>query len=135
MRIKIVGNRPAPESLRNLFSRVIRGHAPSILVQRREIAYWQERGWIRQGNTFSGSYQTPYASFEGGIVQKGARFIDFYLCNPSYEIRNHSHWSCFQFHGTEGSKTWYSVHMANRAKDVSSGIMTIERLITEAYEK
>jgi hypothetical protein len=50
---------------------------------------------------------------------------------PSDEIRRHSHWVCFQHRGND----WYVVHMARMPKDVSSGILTIERLITEAYEQ
>ena len=56
--------------------------------------------------------------------------IDFYLYNPSQEIQSHSHWTCFQHRGND----WYLVHMAKEPKDVDSGIMTIERLIKEAYE-
>src|ERR1700730_14350941 len=50
MRIKDLGTRPAPASLRNLFSRVVRGQAPVTQVQRRQIPYWQERSWIVEGN-------------------------------------------------------------------------------------
>ena len=46
------------------------------------------------------------------------------------EIRSHSHWTCFQHRGND----WYLVHMAKQPQDVSSGILTIERLITESYE-
>jgi hypothetical protein len=131
VRIKDLGSRPAPASLRELFSRVARGHAPAIPVQRREIPYWQERGWTRQGRTYNGTYQTPYASFWGQIDEHRGGHIDFLLYNPSPEIRSHSHWVCFQHRGND----WYLVHMGRKPKDVSSGIITIERLITEAYEQ
>ncbi len=131
MRVKELGTRPAPNSIRNIFSRVAWGHAPLISVLRREIPYWRERGWIRDGNSYTGSYQTPYASFQGWIEEKRFGHIDFHLYNPSREIQRHSHWVCFASRGED----WYLVHMARRPKDVSSGIITIERLITEAYEK
>ena len=130
MRVKDLGTRPAPASLRELFSRVVRGQSPSIPVQRRQIPYWEERGWTRQGNTYAGNYQTPYGAVQGWIEQQRSGHIDFYLYNPSQEIRGHSHWTCFQHRGND----WYLVHMGKQAKDVSSGIMTIERLITEAYQ-
>ena len=57
--------------------------------------------------------------------------IDFLLYQPSDEIRRHSHWACFQERGND----WYLVHMGRRPKDVSSGILAIERLITEAYRR
>ena len=131
MRVKDLGTRPAPASIRELFSRVVRGQRPSIPVQRRQIPYWQERGWTRQGNIYTGNYQTPYGAFQGWIEQQRSGHIDFYLYNPSDEIRRHSHWTCFQHRGND----WYLVHMGRQPQDVGSGIMTIERLITEAYEQ
>lgn len=130
MRVKDLGTRPAPNSIRDLFSRVVRGHAPSIFVLRREIPYWQGRGWTRDGNRYTGTYQTPYAAFHGSIEEERFGRINFHLYNPSTQIRNHSHWCCFAPRGND----WYQVHMARRPKDVSSGIITIERLITEAYQ-
>ena len=131
MRIKDLGTRPAPAAIRELFSRVMRGHAPTIPVQRRQIPYWEERGWTRQGNTYNGSYKTPYAAFWGQIMERRGEHIDFMLYMPSQEIISHSHWTCFQHRGND----WYLVHMAREPHDVGSGIMTIERLITEAYEQ
>lgn len=130
MRIKDIGTRPAPASIRNLVSRIVRGRGPLIQVERRQIPYWQERGWTQQGLTFTGTYQTPYAAFHGQIQQHRGGHIDFLLYSPSREIQSHSHWVCFQHRGND----WYLVHMSKQPKDVSSGILTIERLITEAYE-
>jgi len=131
MGVKDLGTRPAPASLREMFLRAIRGQGPSIVVQRRENAYWQDRGWTRETNIYSGNYQTPYGAFQGWIEQEHSGHINFYLYSPSPEIRTHSHWTCFQ----HGGNDWYLVHMAREPRDVSSGIMTIERLIREAYDK
>jgi hypothetical protein len=131
VRIKDLGTRPAPASIRELFSRVVRGQGPSTIVQRRQIPYWEERNWTRQGNTYNGSYQTPYGAFWGQITEHRGGHIDFMLYAPSNEIRSHSHWVCFQHRGND----WYLVHMAKQPRDVGSGIITIERLITEAYEQ
>jgi len=62
------------------------GPAPAIRIERRQIPYWQERGWALQGNTYSGSYQTPYAAFQGWIEQEKSGHIEFYLYNPPDEI-------------------------------------------------
>ena len=130
MRVKELGTRPAPNSIRDILSRVVRGHAPTIHVLRREIPYWQERGWTRDRNRYTGLYQTSYAAFQGWIAEE--RFgTDFFLYCPSPQIREHSHWSCFAPRGND----WYLVHMAQRPKDVSSGIITIERLIADAYQQ
>ena len=130
MRVRELGTRPAPNAIREMLSRVVRGHGPIISVRRREIPYWQERGWVRDGNQYTGSYQTPFGSFHGWIEEKLFGNIEFLLHNPSPEIRSHSHWVCFASRADE----WYLVHMARRPKDVSSGILTIERLISEAFE-
>jgi hypothetical protein len=129
MRVRDLGSRPAPASLREMFSRLTRGHAPAITVPRREIPYWQERGWTHNGNTYEGNFQTAYGAFQGWIEQDRSGRINFYLYSPSNEIRSHSHWTCFQHRGND----WYLIHMGKEPKDVSSGIITIERLITEAH--
>ncbi len=132
MRVKDLGSRPAPVQLRDFFSRLVRGRAPSVEVTRRQIPYWQERGWTMDGtNTYTGSYQTPHGSFVGWIEQDSSGHLNFFLFAPSDEIRRHSHWTCFQNRGSD----WYLVHMGRQPRDISSGIITIERLITEAYEK
>jgi hypothetical protein len=131
VRVKDLGNRPAPDSIRELISRVVRGHGPAISVQRRQIPYWQERGWKREGDSYSGNYQTPYAVFQGWIEIERSGHLNFYLYHPSDEIRRHSHWTCFQHRGND----WYLVHMGKQPKDASSGIITIERLIKEAFEQ
>lgn len=130
MRVRELGSRPAPNSIREAISRVVRGHAPLIKVQRREIPYWRERGWTYHERNYTGVYQTPYAAFHGRIEERWSGNINFFIHNPSAEIRRHSHWVCFMPRGSQ----WYLVHMGRRPKDVSSGIITIERLITEAYE-
>jgi len=131
MRVTPLGTRPAPASLREMLSRVIRGQCPQVVVLRRQIPYWQERGWTRQGNVYTGNYQTPYGAFIGWIEQEQSGHISFYFYGPSTEIRNHSHWTCFQHRGND----WYLVHMVKEPHDVSSGIIAIERLVTEAFEQ
>ena len=130
MRIKDLGTRAAPASLRDLFKHRTRGLAPAITVNRRQIPYWQERGWSREGNVYRGNYQTAYAAFQGWIEQDRSGRFHFYMYNPSEAIRSHSHWTCFQHRG-DG---WYLIHMAREPRDLSSGIMTVEQLVREAYE-
>jgi hypothetical protein len=101
-----------------------------VKVQRQQVPYWQERGWIRRGHTYTGNYQSQYAAFCGEIRDHGRSEIEFFLYNPTDEVRRCSHWPCFQHRGND----WYLIHMGRRPKDVSSGILAIERLITEAFE-
>jgi hypothetical protein len=131
MRIRHLGSRPAPAALLDLLSRTPQGRGPATPVARRVLPYWQEHGWQRSGNTYSGSYQSRYGAFQGWIEERAAGHIDFYLHAPSPEIQRHSHWVCFQ----PRNDGWYLVHMSRVPHDVSSGIITIERLVTEAYER
>jgi hypothetical protein len=128
MRVKELGTRQAPSVFQRLFKKQ-RGQAPEI-IKRIERPYWQERGWVREGNHYSGSYQIRYGSFIGFVEVSASNVFEFYLLNPPQELQRHSHWTCFQHRGDN----WYHVHMGRKPKDLSSGILTIERLITEAFE-
>ncbi len=130
MRVTDRGSRPVSASIRELLSRVVRPRSAAVNVQRRQISYAEERGWIRNGNSYTGAYRTRHGSFFGQIDQHSSNDFEFFLYQPSTEIRNCDHWACFQDRGSG----WYLVHMAQRPRDMSSGILTIERLITEAYE-
>jgi hypothetical protein len=129
VRIKEVSNRLASASLRDLIARAVRGRGPVVTVQRRTIPYWQERGWVRDGSDYRGNYQTKFAVFCGFVVEGRSGYLEFYLYAPSEQIRRHSHWTCFVDRGDD----WYFVHMGRQPRDLSSGIITIERLISEAY--
>ena len=129
MRVKDLGIRSPPASIRDLLSRVVRGQGPTTKVERRPLPYWQEQGWTRQGDIYTGSYHTRYSAFQGWIEQQRSGLINFCIYNPPQVLRDHSHWTCFQHRGSD----WYLVHMAKQPKDVGSGIITIEKLITEAY--
>jgi len=130
VKVKDLGSRRAPESIREMLSRVIRGHGPSVQVERRQIPYWQERGWTKSGDRYTGSYRTVHGSFFGCAEEISRGFFRFYVYQPPKEMENHSHWTCFQ--NRDGG--WYEVHMARMPRDVSSGIMSIERILHEALE-
>lgn len=131
MKIRLLDSRPAPEAIRDLFSRMLRGRAPIVRVTRQQIPYWQQQGWTRHGNRYGGNYQTPYGAFEGSAEERGANHFRFYIFDPPEQLSRHGHWTCFIPRGGNS----YEVHLARQPADVSSGIMTIERLITEAFEK
>jgi len=90
-----------------------------------------ERNWVRKGNRYSGSYQTRYGSFTGYIEESWGNSFEFYILDPPEVLERHSHWVCFRDRGNN----WFNVHMGRKPKDLSSGILTIERLITEAFEE
>lgn len=110
---------------------LVRPRAPIRNVARREIPYWRDRGWVRQGSSYRGSYQTPYGAFSGFIEDASGGYLRFYIFDPPPELQNSSHWQCFQPRGEQ----WFVVHMARMPVDVSSGIMSIERLLIDALRK
>lgn len=131
MSLKIVGTRLVSAALRELASRRGLTSTGPVKVDRQQIPYWQQQGWQQKGNQFTGSYQTPYGAFYGEVVRRAGSFIDFFLYDPPQKLRSHSHWACFQDRG----QGWYMVHMSRKPADVSSGILAIERLLTEALER
>ena len=129
MRIRQLGSRSVSSGTER-FARVPRAHAPSARVFRRELPYWRERGWVCEGNVYHGVYQTPFGGFQGLVEDRGwGKDLRFYMFNPPRAVRRSSHWACFSPRGEKG----FHVHMGVRPKDVSSGILTIEQLLSEAF--
>jgi len=124
VKVRVVQSRRAPSDVADSVP-ASRVHAPAHTVKRQQLPYWS-RAWVRQGREYSGTYQTPFGAFAGWICEGSE--TEFYIYQPPEAIRHHSHWPCFQ----PRRDGWYLVHMVRRPGDVSSGIMTIERLLTEA---
>jgi len=129
MRIRILGTRAVPPTLRGRDSSPTRMFQNPKRVRRQEIPYWRERGWIQQGNIYHGTYQTNQGSFRGTIEDRGWSDLRFYIFDPPDAVRHSPHWACFAPRGEKG----YQVHMGTRPADASSGILTIERLLTESF--
>jgi hypothetical protein len=125
MRITVLGTRSVQSTI---LPAMVRPHTDAETVSRREIPYWEERGWVRSGNVYTGNYQTPYGAFAGMAEDRGGNYYRFYIFDPPRKVRWSSHSACFQARRDKG----YLVHMAIMPTDVSSGIITIERLINEA---
>ena len=130
MSITIKGTRQASPSLFSEFVRRDRASSGAEHVERRKIPYWREQGWVYRGGVYHGAYRTQHGSFQGTVEDRGFGDLRFYMIGPPRAVRHSSHWACFAPRGNKG----FQVHMGYRPKDVSSGIMTIERLITEASE-
>jgi hypothetical protein len=100
---------------------------PAIRILRRDRPYWQERGWRRNGSDYSGAYQTAGGAFRGRAVDRGWGNLKFFISDPPDALRRSAHWVCFR-------PRWngeFSVHMAAKPTDVSSGILTVERLLNQ----
>ncbi|MFY9607382.1 MAG: hypothetical protein WAU45_02045 [Blastocatellia bacterium] len=130
MKVRILSTKEAPSLFRRVMGQVLRGPAPKISIARSQVPYWQERGWRREGRNYRGTYKTAYGSFLGLIEEVRPGNYRLYIYDPPQPLRSHSHWTCFQDLGS-GS---FRIHMARMPRDVGSGILGIERLLTEAFE-
>jgi len=119
---------PRPSEIPNMPGDASR--RPASVVKRQEIPYWQERGWKRSGLAYKGNYVTPYGAFTGWISQPSITDIQFFIQHPPDWIFDSSHAACFQSRGME----WFFIHMSRRPQDVSSGIVTVERLLTTCFK-
>ena len=127
MSVRELGSRYAARLARVAYS----GRGPAVHVRRHEVPYWRDRGWTREGDVYHGNYQTPFGAVQGMVEDRGFGDLRFYMVGPPQQLRHSGHWQCFQPRGNKG----FQVHMGTRPKDVSSGIITIERLIIEAFER
>jgi len=130
MKVTVLSTKDASSLLRRIIGQVLRGPAPTVTIKRSEIPYWRERGWRQEGRTYRGTYTTAYGSFIGRIDQVRPGNFRLYIFDPPQDLRKHRHWTCFQ---SQGNKN-YRIHMSRMPEDVSSGILAIERLLTEAFE-
>jgi hypothetical protein len=103
----------------------------SLTIKRSTKTYLQQQGWrlneLRTGSEWQGYYRTRYGSFKGRVLPS-ASTPRFYLYQPPETLKaKHPHGACFSALGNG----WYSVHFRRVPKDLDSGVMTIERILTE----
>ena len=91
----------------------------------RPHAYWRERGWTRQGDTYIGPYKVNGRSFAGIARQKttGTGF-DFWIIDPPVDVQKNP---CFRLR----DNGWWWVHWlgSKPPKKVGAGIVGVERKI------
>jgi hypothetical protein len=124
---------PGPVSPKVVVSRqYIRTSARSgsrMVVQRNPLPYWKERGWQKKGDTYRGSYRTPFGQWPGRVTLSPAGRVEVFIRNPPPVLEDHPHWICFN----KRTGGWYFVHPSERVADVSAGILGLEKTIMEAY--
>jgi hypothetical protein len=101
------------------------------VVERTELPYWQQRGWKKTHGRYSGYFRTKYGSFLGKATMSPSGRIEMFIKDPPECLSNHSHWPCFMLR----ERGWYFIHN-NRAGhfDLSSGLLDVENILTEAYQ-
>jgi len=100
-----------------------------ILVNRSRTPYWEERGWQKSGDSYVGSYQTPFGKWPGRVTESPSGRVEVFIQHPPKFLERHPHWLCF-FKRDGG---WFFVHPHTRVKDASAGILAVEKTLAEAY--
>jgi hypothetical protein len=54
LRMKLASMLCSPVVVRGCRPAIVRGRQPAVHVQRQEIPYWQQSGWIRRDNRYVG---------------------------------------------------------------------------------
>ena len=101
----------------------------SKLINRSSKTYLTEKGWRKSksypGYEWQGYYRARYGSFKGRVLANASP--SFYVYRPPEALKLNSHSACFSSQGNG----WYNVHFKRVPKDVDSGVMAIERILTE----
>jgi hypothetical protein len=109
----------------------IRSDSKRVLVEGNSIPYWQERGWTQMGWNYEGQYKTRFASCAGRVTVSPAGYCKIFVKSPPVAVQRHPKWVCFHL----SKENWYRVNTVSQCRDVSSGILEVENIITESYEE
>ena len=101
-----------------------------VIGKRKEAPYLIEKGWRKFKDSYMGYFETDYGAWGGIIDESYFNNYVFYIVNPPKALKESSHWDCFR---NKGNGT-YSIHFSKKPEDMSSGILTIEKLITESFK-
>lgn len=99
-----------------------------VTVERDTRSYWQQRGWHHDGNEYHGFFRTAFGSWKGRAEQSPSTRLDLFIHQPPQALARHPHWQCFFLR----EKQWFFIHH-NGASDLSSAIIEVERILTEAH--
>ncbi|MDD5599015.1 MAG: hypothetical protein PHV82_13790 [Victivallaceae bacterium] len=100
------------------------------VVERNQEPYWKQRGWGKSGDRFYGFFRTKFGSFRGQARISPSRQTKLYIRNPPECLKKHDHWACF----VKENNGWFFIHNYNDGEfDLSSGIIQIEQILTEAF--
>jgi len=95
----------------------------------KDIPYWQESNWIKKGGSFRGTFKTDYGSWRGLIERNYEGDYSFFIFEPPQILKDSDHGQCF----THKGNGMFLIHFSEKPDDVSSGIITVERVLAEAF--
>ncbi|MEW6686069.1 MAG: hypothetical protein AB1393_07685 [Candidatus Edwardsbacteria bacterium] len=100
-----------------------------FLNKRSGLPYWMRSGWIQTKEGYKGWYRTKFGRWKGLIQRDYGDSYSFYIFDPPSELKESPHWACFSHKGNGK----YHVHFQQKPDSIGDGIITIEKLITEAF--
>ncbi len=118
-----------------IFARTFARIKTPIVVKRAQEPYWQQRGWKQYGSKKSGSkyygfYKVGLKEFEGKAEVSPFGRTKLYIKEIPKELEHHEHYPCFM----KESNGWYFIHNNDNGNfDLSSGILQVEQILTEAF--
>lgn len=102
------------------------------VVERDTRPYWQQRGWTRVLRQYNGWYRTEYGSWQGRASKTFLGEYELFIRDPPDALQRHSHWACFR----PTDDGWYFIHIVGGdLRDLSSGILRVEQILSEAHRK
>lgn len=103
-------------------------HTDTKEVRREASTYWEDKGWVKSGETFSGHYGTNGKRWSGAIAWNRHGFKCCLILDPPRELWKHPHARCFYYVGNR----WYAVHFSTRPRTPDAAIIAVERILDEA---
>ncbi len=95
----------------------------------KEYPYWKENGWRRFNGEYAGHFVSDFGRWRGVINESYLGKFNFYIFDPPKELLKGSHKACFTYKGNSR----YFIHFSKKPRDVSSGIITVEKLISDSF--
>ena len=99
----------------------------------RTSSYWEDNGWKRSDNSLLGYYRACGDDYKGlvELVDSDYEPYEFYIYDPPGELLHGRHGACFHRRDAHHlNKYW--IHFSNRPQDVDSGIIQVQKDLTEA---
>lgn len=100
----------------------------------RTSCYWQDSGWEKRDNYLIGRYKAGRRSFPGSIELSNSVVepFSFYIYDPPSAILDGPHGACFMHMTRVDGRDRYFVHFSEDPPDIDSGIIQIQRDLSEA---
>ncbi|MCX5698675.1 MAG: hypothetical protein NTX01_03130 [Candidatus Omnitrophica bacterium] len=103
-----------------------------LVVKGKKPLYWQKSGWLKRGRDYyEGFYKTYFGKWRGSIRENYKGNYSFYISDPPDEVLDGEHGVCFFFL----NDTLYFVHFKHEPNDISSGIMAVEKVISNSFKE